>query len=89
MLTVIWEKGIRGKTWRILNNLCKDLKAHVKTRFGPTRTFDMEIGGRQGSRITGRLFSKMMDIIAEEIATTNIGYKLSDDLTIAHSLLVR
>ena len=88
MLTIIWEKGIRGKTWRILNNLCKDLKAHVKTRFGPTRTFDMEIGGRQGSRITGRLFSKMMDIIAEEIATTNIGYKLSDDLTIAMLLWV-
>ena len=88
MLTIMWEKGIRGKTWRILNNLCKDLTAHVKTRFGPTRTFEMEIGGRQGSRITGRLFSKMMDIIAEEITQTDLGYKLSDDLTIAMLLWV-
>ena len=69
MLSIVWERGLRGKTWCILRNLCNDLHASVKTRFGPTREFQMEIGGRQGSRITGRLFSKMMDVLSEKITT--------------------
>ena len=80
MLAIIWEKGLRGKSWRILRNLCKDLHAAVKTRFGPTRDFEMEIGGRQGSRITGRLFSKMMDMLSEELQPTGMGYQLTNNL---------
>ena len=82
MLNIMWEKGLRGKTWRILRNLNSDLKALVKTRHGPTETIDMEIGGKQGSRLTGRMFAKMMDMLAEEIQPTNEGYKLNDKLTI-------
>ena len=82
MLNIIWEKGLRGKSWRILRNLNKDLKAIVKTRHGPTRTIDMEIGGKQGSRLTGRMFAKMMDTLAEEILPTKEGYTLNDELTI-------
>ena len=47
MLTILWEKGLRGKVWRILKNLSTDLKATIKTRFGQTREIDMEIGGKQ------------------------------------------
>ena len=42
----------------------------------------MEIGGRQGSRLTGRLFSKMMDRLAEKLLTTDIGYHLTTNLRI-------
>ena len=82
MLNIMWEKGLRGKTWRILRNLNKDLKALIKTRHGPTETIEMEIGGKQGSRLTGRMFAKMMDMLAEEIQPTNEGFKLNDELTI-------
>ena len=82
MLNIMWEKGLRGKTWRILHNLNNDLKALVKTRHGPTETIEMEIGGKQGSRLTGRMFAKMMDMLAEDIQPTNEGYKLNDELTI-------
>ena len=88
MLSIIWERGVRGKTWRILRNFCKDLHASVKTRFGPTRDFQMEIGGRQGSRITGRLFSKMMDVLSEELQPSGLGFDLSESLRIAVLLWV-
>ena len=82
MLSVLWERGLKGKTWRILHNLSIDLTAQVKTRFGPTRQFNMEIGGRQGSRLTGRMFSKTMDVLAEECIEEKAGVKLSPDLII-------
>ena len=88
MLTIIWEKGLKGKAWRILRNFCNDLHASVKTRFGPTRDFKMEIGGRQGSRITGRLFSKLMDILSEELQPSGMGYQLSHELLIVVLLWV-
>ena len=47
MLTILWEKGLRGKVWRILKDLSTNLKTTIKTRFGQTREIDMEIGGKQ------------------------------------------
>ena len=88
MLSIVWERGLRGKTWRILRNFCKDLHASVKTRFGLTRDFKMEIGGRQGSRLTGRLFSKMMDVLAEELQPSGMGFHLSETLQIVVLLWV-
>ena len=88
MLKILWERGLRGKVWRILKNMNSDLKATVKTKFGLTEEIIMEIGGRQGSRLTGRMFSKMMDLLSEEAQTTNKGFKLFDDLTIAFLLWV-
>ena len=88
MLSVLWERGLKGKSWRILHNLSKNLTAQVKTRFGPTHEFKMEIGGRQGSRLTGRMFARMMDVFAEECHADGVGINLSDDLTIATLLWV-
>ena len=88
MLSIVWERGLRGKVWRILRNLCNNLHASVKTRFGPTRDFSMEIGGRQGSRITGRLFSKMMDVLSEELQPTGMGFHLSEELRLVVLLWV-
>ena len=73
MLTIMWEKGLRGKTWRILKELNTHLKAEIKTRYGVTRDVDMEIGGRQGSRVTGRMFAKLMDLLAEEVIESKEG----------------
>ena len=88
MLTIMWDRGLRGKSWRILKNLNMNLSAVMKTKFGPTRQIAMEIGGKQGSRLTGRMFAKLMDTLAEELLPTNEGFKLSDQLTIAILLWV-
>ena len=54
MLKIVWDRGLKGKAWRILKNMSKNLKAMIKTKHGLTREVEMEIGGRQGSRLTGR-----------------------------------
>ena len=88
MLNVMWQHGLRGKTWRILKNLNEGLSANIKTRFGSTRTVRMEIGGKQGSRLTGRMFSKLMDTLAEEIEPTGEGFCVNESLTIGCLLWV-
>ena len=88
MMKTIWECGLRGKTWRILKNLNSNLKAIVKTKHGHTREIEMDVGGRQGSSIMGRLFSKMMDGLAEKMLMTAIGYPLTPDTLIPALLWV-
>ena len=89
MLVILWERGFRGKAWRILKNLSKNLTSKVKTRFGVTKPFEMEIGGRQGSRLTGRLFSKQMDVLSEEMMEkTSEALQINDNLRIGALLYV-
>ena len=42
----------------------------------------MEIGGKQGSRLTGRMFAKMMDLIAEELNGEKLGFEITEDFLI-------
>ena len=88
MLKIVWDRGLKGKAWRILKNMSKNLRASIKTKHGLTREIEMEIGGRQGSRLTGRLFSKMMDVLAEELLELNEGFSMSDIFKIALLLWV-
>lgn len=59
-----------------------NLRAKVKTRHGLTREVVMEIGGRQGSENTGKLFSKMMDRLAERLLNMSIGFQMTAYITI-------
>ena len=83
MLHVIWKAGITGKLWRILKSLSSNLSATVKTRYGASRKITRENGGLQGSSITGRLFSKQMDVLSENfIDDYDEKMIISDDLSI-------
>ena len=86
LMVTMWENGLRGKTWRILNELNSNLTAEIKTRYGLTREIEMEIGGKQGSRLTGRMFSKMMDTMATELS--GMGIKITEEILIAVLLWV-
>ena len=88
MLKIMWDKGLKGKAWRILKELNSNLKAKINTRYGQTRTIDMEIGGKQGSRLTGRMFSKLMDMLQEEIEPTGEGFQLQNDFIVPYLLWV-
>ena len=87
-LSIMWDKGLKGKVWRILKELSTDLKANIKTRYGITEEINMDIGGRQGSRLTGRMFAKMMDLLAEEILLSGEGVNLDEDFIIGILLWV-
>ena len=77
MLKTVWDGGMRGKVWRILRKMNTNLKAAVKTKHGLTDQFEMDVGGRQGSKLTGRLFSLMMDQLAVKTLETEIGFPLT------------
>ena len=66
MLVIIWEKGLKGKLWRLLRNLNTNLTARIKTRHGLTQEIPRIAGGMQGGKNFGFLFAKMMDTLAEE-----------------------
>ena len=83
MMHVMWEKGIRGKMWKILNNMSRNLTAMIKTRYGFSRIIKRENGGRQGSRLSGRLFAKQMDILSETfIENDNLNFPVNEDFSI-------
>ena len=82
MLGVMWDAGLKGKVWRILKELCSGLTASIKTRHGTTREIQMEIGGKQGSKVTGRMFSKLMDILSEEIIERKMGFEMANQFII-------
>ena len=48
----------------------------------------MEIGGKQGSRLTGRMLNKLMDVLAEEIIQKGKGIEITTDLIIGALLWV-
>ena len=88
MASIMWDSGLRGKAWRILDNLNSNLKAHIKTRYGNTRSVNMQIGGKQGSRLTGRQFSKLMDTLAESSINEQKGFSITAQFKIPSLLWV-
>ena len=83
MLHVMWEAGVKGKMWRILRKLSKDLTAVVKTRYGPSRPIIRENGGKQGSKAMGRKFAKQMDTLSEEfISEPEKNYQITNEFSI-------
>ena len=83
MLHTIWNAGIKGKMWRLLKGLSTNLTAVVKTKFGPSREIERYNGGKQGSRIIGRLFAKQMDTLSEDfIENRTECVKISEDFSI-------
>ena len=88
MLKVMWDSGLRGKVWRILKDLSNNLKATIKTKHGDTDEIDMEIGGKQGSKLTCRMFAKLMDLISEYIKKNKLGIKITEGLIIGVLLWV-
>ena len=80
--------GKGAQAWRILANLNTNLCANINTKFGLTREINMEIGGKQGSRLTGRMFAKLIDLIAEDLSTTEEGFNLTQEFKVSVLLWV-
>ena len=60
----------------------------MKTKFGLTREIEREIGGKQWSRLTERMFGKLMDTLAEEMEALGEGFRFDDLFIIAVLLWV-
>ena len=66
MLVTVWERGLKGKLWRLMKCLNTNLTAKIKTRHGLTEEILRIAGGKQGGKNFGFLFAKMMDVLAED-----------------------
>jgi hypothetical protein len=69
------QKWNRRKT-RIISNLNSNLKAQIKTKHGLTEIISIKNSIRQGGVLSGALYALLMDEIAKEIQTHNIGIDL-------------
>ena len=78
MLVTVWERGLKGKLWRLMKNLNTNLTAIIKTRHGLTEEISRLAGGKQGGKNFGFLFAKMMDVLAEEAEKNENIRKLSE-----------
>ena len=58
---ILWNKGIKGKIWRIIRKLNKDLKAKCRSRVGLSREIKINGNLRQGGVLSVTLFAKLMD----------------------------
>ena len=68
MLDIIWERGVRGKIWRLTKRMNQPLTAKIKTKFGMTHEIERETGSKQGGKTIVSLFSKMTDVLSEDIS---------------------
>ena len=73
VLVTLWERGIRGKMWRLLRLLNIGLVTKVATRFGLTKEVHIEESLRQGGVASGIEFAALMDTAEEELQKEELG----------------
>ena len=76
VLVNLWNRGIRGKIWRIIKLLNENLTSKAKTRFGLTDEFPIMESLRQGGVLAGTEFASLIDALEEDLqrANLNISY---------------
>ena len=89
---VLWHSGIRGRIWRMIRNLSKDMSAQVRTKYGLTRIIKMKNNIRQGGVLSVTEYSKMVDSMCEVFEEQGVGTRyghiiipsllLMDDITL-------
>ena len=74
----LWNRGIKGKIWRIILTLKQNRKTTILTKFGETKEIDIVDGIGQGKVLSGAEFSVLVDEIEVELKrvgfTLNYGY---------------
>ena len=71
----LWQRGVRGKIWRIMYNLCQDQVTTINTKYGPTNKIKLENGIRQGKVLSGPEFGALVDEVEVELRAEGLGIK--------------
>ena len=87
VLTTLWERGVRGKMWRILKLLNTNLTTQIATRFGLTKEIQIQESLRQGGVASGLEFAAMMDTAEECLQEEQLGVLL-EGILIASLILM-
>lgn len=78
LMLAIWNTGIRGKIWKIIDSLYDNVKAQV--RFGNliTNDFNVEEGVKQGCALSPVLFCIFINEFAKLLRDHNVGVRIHD-----------
>ena len=71
----LWQRGVRGKIWRVMYNLCQVQVTTTNTKNGPTNKIEIENGIRQGKVLSGREFGILVDAVEVELRAKGFGIK--------------
>ena len=80
MFITLWERGIRGKTWRILRNLYKNTRCKVIFGRFSTDMFEIDSGVKQGCILSPTLFSVVMSDLTEFLRKSKCGFPFENDI---------
>ena len=78
IMHILWKCKIRGKLWRIIENLNSNLTAKIKTRYGLTRIIKMGDSIRQGGVLSVVEYAKLIDELETELQTMKLGISFGD-----------
>jgi hypothetical protein len=76
----LWDSGIRGKAWRIIKNLYKNIQAQVLVGDAKTKSVRMLQGVRQGCPLSPILFNFFVNELARMLEKTGVGVKYCDEI---------
>ena len=71
----LWQRGVRGKIWSIMYNLCQDQLTTINMKYGPTNKIKLENGIRQGKVLSGPEFGALVDEVEVELRAEGLGIK--------------
>ena len=74
----LWNKGIRGKIWRLMYKLNENSEANILTRFGMTDTVEISGSLKQGSVLSVSEFSNLLDDINRVLLQEGLGVCYGD-----------
>jgi endonuclease/exonuclease/phosphatase family metal-dependent hydrolase len=77
---VLWEKGVRGKMWRVLQQMYRRVQSCVRVGEQTTEWFEVDVGVRQGCVLSPVLFSLFIDGLAEEVIKVGEGVEVGDSI---------
>ena len=75
----LWQKGVRGRMWRVLRDYYKKVQSSVRLEGGNTEWFDVSVGVRQGCVISPILFDVFVDGLAREVKALGLGVAVGGD----------
>jgi hypothetical protein len=80
MWKILWESGIRGKMWRMLQKLYAGVESCVEVGGNKTRWVKSEVGVCQGCVISPTLFSIFINDMAVNIQEAKRGIKWDEEI---------
>jgi len=69
----LWQKGVRGRMWRVLKEYYEKVQSAVRLDGGNTEWFDVDVGVRQGCVISPMLFDVFVDQLARKVKALKLG----------------